>query len=294
MLRFSEEENNVQAGESQDPIGDRLHGCCANGRLIHRYPDRALLLVTDQCAAHCRFCFRRRKGELYKSEISGEEFAEALDYISSDAKIREVILSGGDPLSLSDGRLLEILDGLRSVSPPRQIAIRLHTRYPVYDPSRCESFSGLASRFDTIVLHVNHSRELSPAFSKAVAVLQKSPLLLNQSTLLKGVNDSVEELAALSRGLLSNGIRPYYLHYPDLAEGISHFRIPVKNALRLISSLRGILPEHMIPKLVLDLPGGNGKIILTENSLDMQPDGSYLFKSPLNGKPVIYHEPHCG
>lgn len=288
MVRFSSEEYVVKPQESPDPIGDRMHSRSADGRLIHRYPDRVLLLVTDRCAAHCRFCFRKRKHEAFYSDITDDELAQAIFYLTSHAEIGEVILSGGDPLSLSNHRLLELIAGLRTVASLR--TIRIHTRYPVYDPLRCKGFSEVGSRVDTVVVHVDHSREITAPFRKAASVLREASLLLNQSTLLKGVNDSVEELTVLSRSLVSSGIIPYYLHYPDMAEGISHFRIPLHRAIGLVGSLQGCLPGYMIPRLVLDLPQGKGKVVLSQDSWSTLPDGAHVFTSPLHGDSVVYRE----
>lgn len=287
MVRFSPEEAIVQGEEMDDPIGDGSHGCAANGRLVHRYPDRALLLVTDRCAAHCRFCFRRSILGDRAEDITDREVDEAVRYVAAHKEIREIVLTGGDPLSLSDSRLGEVLDRLKTHAGV--CSVRIHTRFPVYDPARCDKgISKLVSLVDTLVVHVNHSREITPAFKDAAAVLKGATFLLNQSVLLKGVNDSREELAALSRGLASAGVLPYYLHYPDLARGTSHFRIPLKEAIALVSSLQGHLPGYLIPRFVLDIPGGGGKISLHGDSLQSCYDGTFRLVSPLSGAVTVY------
>jgi lysine 2,3-aminomutase len=274
MVNPSDEETEIKPGESDDPIGDIAHGRCANGRLVHRYPDRVLLLVTDRCPAHCRFCFRKRIVGKREEDISDQELEDSFRYISSDDKITEIILSGGDPLSIPDKRLREIIEGLKKNGGARKI--RLHTRYPVYEPSRCEEFTSLACLVDTIVTHVNHSREITPAFRKAATVLHGATFLLNQSVLLRGVNDSPEEIEALSQGLASAGILPYYLHYPDIVPGTSHFRIPLTDAVRLADSLQGRMPGYLVPKLVMDIPGGRGKIVLSGSHVGRTKGGSFL------------------
>lgn len=288
MVSFSDEETRIRPGESDDPIGDILHSRCANGKLIHRYPDRVLLLVTDRCPAHCRFCFRKRLVGNGESDISDEELDQTIRYITADPNIKEVILSGGDPLSLSNERLTEIIEALKDRAGIQ--SIRIHTRYPVYDPERCNGFSDVASRTDVFVVHVNHAREITPEFRRAVKTLRASPVLLNQSVLLKGVNDSLQEIEALSRSLFSAGVLPYYLHYPDVAPGISHFRIPLEDAIRIITSLQGRLPGYLIPRLVLDIPGGRGKVVLSGNPVSRLCDGSYLLKPPFSEKTVAYEE----
>ena len=288
MVRFASDETEINAGELDDPIGDSLYACAANGKLIHRYPDRVLLLLTKKCPAHCRFCFRKRKAEDSETEISAREMEDVIAYISNNVGIREVILSGGDPLSLPNHKLSAIIKALRAQTPIR--TVRIHTRYPVYAPSRCDDFSTVATLVDTFVVHVNHSREITTEFCKAVATLRIAPFLLGQSVLLKDVNDSVDEMCVLLEGLASAGILPYYLHYPDLAPGLSHFRVHLEDAINLMSSLQARLPGYLIPKLILDIPRGQGKTLLSANPCRRLPDGGYILKSPLSGEIIEYHE----
>ncbi len=288
MVQWSPAETVVKDGELADPIGDARHQCGAHGRLIHRYPDRVLILVTDQCPAHCRFCFRRHQVGQGGAAISEWELAEVVRYISSRPGIREAILSGGDPLSLADGRLLEIIAALRTAAGVR--AVRLHTRYPIYDPDRCRSLGSVAEQLDTVVVHVNHPREITAGFARAVSVLRAARWVLNQSVLLRGVNDSVAVLEALSRDLAAAGVLPYYLHYPDLAAGISHFRVPLAAARDLAAGLQARLPAYLVPRLVLDLPGGLGKVPLAGAAWRPRPDNAGQFCSPLTGDWVNYRE----
>ncbi|MDD5677786.1 MAG: KamA family radical SAM protein [Kiritimatiellae bacterium] len=287
MVIYSEKETKIKAGELDDPIGDGLYQRRANGRLIHRHADRALLLLTDRCAAHCRYCFRRKRVGWRAADITPDEFGEVLKYIAAHREIKEIILSGGDPLSLPDERLLEIINALKKAG---SCSIRLHTRYPVYDPSRCKDFGRVAAQLDTIVVHVNHHREITTEFCRAAAVLRAAKFLLNQSVLLKEVNDFAQELMALSYALGAAGILPYYLHYPDLAAGISHFRIPLDDAVRLVQSLQGQLPGYLIPRLMLDIPNGKGKVVLGGDGLRRSPDGACLITAPLTGETVAYRE----
>lgn len=286
MLRFSEHENEIRESELEDPTGDAVHSRCAGGKLIHRYHDRALLLVTDRCPAHCRFCFRKRLVGKTLPDISDSELEEVLKYLSINDNIREIVLSGGDPLSLDNSRLLEIIGTLKA---REGLSVRVHTRYPVYMPSRCFEFCEVASRVDTFMLHVNHADEITPQFRKAAAILGENSFLLNQSVLLKGVNDSVDGLEALSRGLVSAGILPCYLHYPDPVPGISHFRVPLEKALELMNALQGRLSGYLVPRLLIDIPGGHGKVVLSGNPR-FSADGKTLLKSPLSGKLKEYLE----
>jgi len=287
MVRHSELERRVRPEERTDPIGDGRWQRGANGRLIHHYPGRALLLVTDRCAAHCRFCFRRGRLSRFSSDLTPEELAAACAYLAAHGEIHEVILSGGDPLSLADETLTAVIGAVRKAGAR---SVRLHTRYPVYDPVRCESFGPVAAQLDTIVVHVNHRLEITAEFLRAAAALRRARFLLNQSVLLKGVNDSEEELAGLSLALGEAGILPYYLHYPDLAPGISHFRIPLEAAIGLSRALSGRLPGYLIPRLILDIPGGKGKIPLAGQEGRKGDDGAYLFTAPLTGETVTYRE----
>ncbi len=286
MLLSSNEELVSFPDECEDPISEALVAKSAGGRLIHRYKDRALLLLTDSCPAHCRFCFRKCRNSYRRGDISECEFSEALEYISGHSCIREIILSGGDPLSIPDERLTEICAKLRESGDLR---IRLHSRYPVYDPERIISSPKLGALFDAVMLHVNHSREITPEFEQAVRLLSASCPLFNQAVLLKGVNDSTEEIENLSRKLFAVGVTPAYLHMMDLVTGGRHFMLPLEKAQELIAGLEARIPLFMIPKLILELPGGKGKITLSANC-EFRRDraGDLLFKSPLDGKQIVY------
>jgi lysine 2,3-aminomutase len=286
MVRLSPEERIAAAGECADPIGDAAHACAAGGRLIHRYPDRALLLVTGRCPAHCRFCFRRARKDALADDLDDAGLADTLAYLSSHPAVREVILSGGDPLSLAPPRLTAIVDAIRSL--PGRPRIRIHTRYPVYDPERYEDWASLAGRVDAWVFHVNHVREITPGFRRAASCLGQRAVLLSQSVLLKGVNDSVAELLALMLGLIDSGITPYYLHVLDRAPGTGHFHVPLEKAVALIQALRRELGRRPCPRLMLDLPGGHGKIELDAHPLRPNARGAYEFLSPITGTWIVY------
>lgn len=288
MVRFSEKENEIRACELADPCGDSRNSAPGCPRLIHRYRDRTLLLVTDKCPSHCRFCFRRHKSAIIHGDISHAELDSAAEYIRKNSQIKEVILSGGDPLSLSNETLATICAKLKSVA--NSISLRMHTRYPIYEPARCDGFAKFAKLFDVIVLHINHPDEISDKFVLALKELKPAKFLLNQSVLLKGVNDDTEILAELSRRLFSLGIMPQYLHCLDLAEGISHFRVPLAKALQILWELHSKLPLFLIPRLILDLPDGQGKITLSLPLPEKDGGGFYTFESPLTGKIIKYKE----
>lgn len=243
-----------------DPLAEDLNSPLPG--LIHRYPDRVLLLTTHQCAIYCRFCTRKRKIVRKQTERNPFPFNEILHYIRENTSIKEAILSGGDPLMLSDQKLDEILSSLKSVE--HLLSIRIHTRIPVVLPDRITSALENILRKSypvTIVVHFNHAREITPNSARAIRSLRLAGAsVLNQSVLLKGVNDTVEELEKLNGELVRIGVIPYYLHQCDEIAGTSHFRTPLEKGRELLSQLRGRNPGISLPRFMIDLPGGGGKI----------------------------------
>lgn len=266
----SVEELVVRPGELADPIGDEAHTPVRG--VTHRYADRALLKPTYACAVYCRFCFRRYAVGKGEETLRRSELDEALAYIERTPELWEVILTGGDPLVLSDGRLAEILDRLRAIEHVR--VLRVHTRVPVVLPARItdELAALLAgpkprSRAEGrrkpvwVVIHANHARELTPAAEEAIERLADRGIpLLNQSVLLAGVNDTPEAQEALLRRLVELRVKPYYLHHADLARGTGHFRTSLEHGQELVRSLRGRVSGLCQPTYVVDLPGGHGKV----------------------------------
>ncbi len=236
--------------------------------LVHRYPDRALLLTTATCAVYCRFCTRKRAiGCSSANQVP--DFAAALAYIAKTPALHEVILSGGDPLLLDDDRLDDLLSRLRAI--PHVETIRIHSRVPVVLPERItERIASLLGRHHPLYLntHFNHPRELTPEAAEACQRLAAAGIPLgNQSVLLRGVNDDAETLRSLFRGLLRLRVRPYYLHHGDLVTGTAHLRTSIENGLSLVAALRNTLPGMAIPQYVIDLPGGRGKVPLLPNTI---------------------------
>ncbi|WP_102225971.1 lysine-2,3-aminomutase-like protein [Acidimangrovimonas sediminis] len=265
----------VEAWELDDPIGDDVHEAVRG--VTHRYPDRVLLKPTHVCRVYCRFCFRREKVGDAEQQLTEGELTAALDYIAGHPEIWEVILSGGDPLVLSDRRLHDLMRRLEAIEHVR--VIRLHTRAPVAAPDRVGDglLKALALRKAvTVVIHCNHARELTPEVRAAIARLVGAGIpVLSQTVLLKGVNDSVEALGELMRAFVENRVQPYYLHHPDLARGTGHFRVSLKRGLGLVRALRGVLSGLCQPTYVLDIPGGFGKVPLTPGSLVDRGAGVY-------------------
>lgn len=250
--------------ELADPIGDEAHSPVKG--IVHRYPDRVLLKPVHVCSVYCRFCFRREKVGPGSEALSPPELEAALDYIRSTPAIWEVILSGGDPLVLSPRRLTMIMEALNKIDHVK--VIRFHTRVPIADPLRVtpELVEALASdKAVYIVVHCNHANELSDKVRAATQLLIKAGIpLLSQSVLLRGVNDNPETLEKLFRSLVEMRIKPYYLHHPDLAPGTSHFRLHVAEGQTLVKSLQGKISGIALPKYMLDIPGGHGKVPLME------------------------------
>ena len=249
-------------GYSLDPVGD-LNAAPLAG-VIHKYQGRVLLICTGGCAVHCRYCFRRHfpYNEL---QLSSQKIRQALDYIISRSEIKEVILSGGDPLLLSDEKLGGLLQNISQIDHVERI--RIHSRIPVVLPSRLTDalLKVLASLPQQVVLviHANHANELSTAVADVCRNLKQHKVtLLNQTVLLKGVNDSSDILCQLSEKLFYFGILPYYLHSLDRASGVGHFEVTEQRAKQLIQSMQETLPGYLVPKLVKEQAGAAHKIRL--------------------------------
>lgn len=256
------EEGEEVAGFEFDAVGDGA--ALRGGGVLHKYQGRVLLIATGACAVHCRYCFRRHFP--YAEAIAARDhWREALELIAADSSIGEVILSGGDPLSLSDERLAELFEALERIPHVRRL--RIHTRQPIVLPERIdEPLLAILARLrleKLVVLHANHARELDASVAEACAKLRDAGLiLLNQSVLLRQVNDSVEAQQALCLRLFSLGILPYYLHMLDRVAGTAHFEVAEDAALGLLKELSGRLPGYLIPKLAREMPGEPGKKVL--------------------------------
>jgi lysine 2,3-aminomutase len=247
--------------ELNDPIGDDAHSPVEG--IVHRYPDRVLLKLTPICAVYCRFCFRREMvGPEKGNALSAEALTHALDYIRSHRQIWEVILTGGDPLVLSARRLRAVMKELAAIDHVK--VLRIHTRVPVAEPTRVTAELVRAIKVKGkptyVALHINHPRELTQAARAACARMADAGLvLLGQSVLLAGVNDTPEVLGDLMRALVECRIKPYYLHHGDLAPGTAHLRTDIATGQDLMRALRGRLSGLCQPTYVLDIPGGHGK-----------------------------------
>jgi len=264
-----------QPDELTDPIGDETHEKVPG--IIHRYPDRVLLLPVKSCAVYCRYCFRREKVGKGENMLDEAQLEKALAYIRDDENIWEVILSGGDPLILSPRRLQMILRALDDI--PHVQVIRIHSRVPVADPDRVTAALCAALQIRKalyIALHINHAQEISAKVENVCRALHMAgAVLLSQTVLLAGINDKPETLETLFRALAALRVKPYYLHHPDKARGTSHFRVSIARGQEIITALRGRLSGLCQPTYMLDLPGGHGKVALTPCTHTKRTEGEY-------------------
>lgn len=272
-------EDMVLSDELADPIGDDAHSPVKG--IVHRYPDRALLKITDTCHEYCRFCFRKEMVGGGAGMLTADELDTALAYIAAAPQVREVILTGGDPLTLSARRLDALLNKLEAV--PHLEIIRLHSRAPLTNP---EIINGaLIAAFSAVqkalylVIHVNHVDELTADVRTALGRLNRAGVvLLSQSVLLKDVNDDAATLETLFRALIACRVKPYYLHHLDKAPGTSHFRVPIKKGQDIMKALQGRLSGIALPRYVLDIPGGHGKMPLGPCYIEPMPDNTYVIE----------------
>jgi EF-P beta-lysylation protein EpmB len=246
------------SGYSSDPIKEQAF---TEKGIIHKYQGRVLLLVCGHCAINCRYCFRRHF-PYEENFLSRDQWLETIKNIAADNTIEEVIYSGGDPLAANDKQLAWLTQQIAAI--PHIKRLRIHSRLPVVIPERIndECLSWLSNhRLDTaFVLHINHANEISPALIRAIARMREVGIIvLNQSVLLKGINDSVSILKTLSDELFAAGVLPYYLHLLDPVSGAAHFDMPLKKAKQLHDEMLACLPGYLVPKLVRDIEGKASK-----------------------------------
>jgi lysine 2,3-aminomutase len=269
-----------------DPLGEESRQAVPH--LVHRYPDRVLFLATDRCVAYCRFCTRKRWVGQGPSPMR-EQQEEAFKYIENNPQIKEIIFSGGDPLLLSNQRIKELL--ARAFSIKNISVVRFHTRMLSFAPMRidselCEIFASFSPIY--LVTHFNHPSEIATKSIKAIEALNRSGVLvLNQSVLLKGINDNENILKELFWSLVKNKIRPYYLHQCDVIAGSKHFRVPINNAIELVEKLRGHVSGLCQPTLVVDIPHGHGKVVLAPNPI-VREDENFVYLRGFLGKISAY------
>ncbi len=246
-------------GFTADPLRERHYN--PRPGLLHKYRGRVLLIAAPHCAIHCRYCFRR-EFDYRENSPARAEWREAFDYIGADASIEEVILSGGDPLALGDGQLRWLIESISEI--PHVGAVRIHTRLPVVIPERVSGgllamLQGCRQRV-VVVIHCNHAQEIDVGVAAALAALHRAGVtLLNQSVLLKDVNEDAAALSALSKRLFAENVLPYYLHLPDRVAGTQHFCVTLEAAEQIMRELQASLPGYLVPRLVREDPGEPAK-----------------------------------
>jgi lysine 2,3-aminomutase len=273
------EEMIVSEEEMLDSLGEDQHSPVSG--LVHRYPDRVLFLVTDRCAAYCRYCTRSRLVSNAQDYNFHPEFEQGLRYIEAHPEIRDVLLSGGDPLLLSDRKIEHLLSRLRAI--PHVEFIRIGSRIPVFLPQRITpELCALFKKYGPIwmSIHVNHPKECAAELRDACERLSFAGVPLgNQSVLLRGVNDDAEVMKALVHRLLQMRVRPYYIYQMDLITGGSHFKVDVRKGIEIIRALRGHTTGYAVPQYVIDAPGGGGKIPINPDYVEKITDREILLRN---------------
>ncbi len=260
--------------------------------LTHRYPDRVLFLITDMCAMYCRHCTRRRFAGQSDASTPKDNIEKAIEYIANTPQVRDVVLSGGDALLISDDKLESIISRLRDI--PHVEIIRIGTRTPVVLPQRItEGLVNMLKKYHPVWVntHYNHSDEITPDAKDALARMANAGIPLgNQSVLLKGVNDCVHIMKKLMHNLVYNRVRPYYIYQCDLSMGLEHFRTPVSKGIEIIENLRGHTSGFAVPTFVVDAPGGGGKTPVMPQYVVSQSPGKVVMRN-FEGVITTYTEP---
>lgn len=279
VVPTGDEDQHDAACASEDPLHEEKDSPVPN--LVHRYPDRVLLVITNQCPIYCRFCTRKRfVGS--PGTLTPENLKQVVDYISAHPEIRDIILSGGDPLMVVDKLLERVLKALRAI--PHLEIIRIGTRVPGTLPSRItENLCAMLKKYHPLYmnLHFNHPDEITPEVAKACGMLADAGIPLgSQTVLLEGVNDDPEVMKRLMQKLLAVRVKPYYIYQADLVRGTHHFRTRVEKGLKIIAALRGHTSGMAVPHFVIDAPGGGGKVaILPQETLLYMDDDEVIVKN---------------
>jgi len=275
-------------GEHDDPLGEEAHSPVHG--IVHTYPAKALFLVSDHCATYCRYCTRSRVVGSGEIPAAIPQWETALDYIRSHPEIEDVLISGGDPLTLTDDKLEWLLAQLHAIEHVR--LIRIGTKTPAVLPQRfTPGLARMLKRYHPlwISVHFTHPRELTPEVTRAVNRLTNAGIpLANQTVLLAGINDDPATMRALMDGLVRLRIRPYYLHQCDAVTGSSHFRTPVERGLEIIRSLHGFTTGYAVPTYMIDAPGGGGKVPIMPDYVAGRENGNLLLR---NFRGEIYRYP---
>ncbi len=282
-LYFAEE-------DQRDPLHEEEDSPCTG--LTHRYPDRVLFLVTNQCSMYCRHCTRRRFAGQTDCALSKKQIDESIEYIRNHKEVRDVLISGGDPLTLSDEKIEYILKKTREIEHVE--IIRIGSRTPVVMPQRITpELCNILKKYHPlwINVHFNHPKEITEESEKACSMLLDAGIPIgNQSVLLNGVNDCIHVMRELVRALVKIRVRPYYIYQCDLSLGLSHFRTSVAKGIEIIEGLQGHTTGFSVPTYVIDAPGGGGKIPIMPNRIISQGHRKYVLRN-FEGKITTYTEP---
>ncbi len=286
------DEEILSPGEAADPLNE--DGDSPVPGLVHRYPDRVLFLATGFCSVYCRYCTRSRMvgndGGEYKHNM--DQWKNAIEYIKNHREVRDVLISGGDPLTLSNEKIEWLLSNLRAI--PHVEFIRMGTKVPIVLPQRITpSLTKILKKYHPLwmSIHFTHPDELTPEVQEACARLADAGIPLgSQTVLLKGVNDSVDILKPLYQGLLRFRVKPYYLYQCDPVQGTAHFRTPISKGLEMIQGLRGHTSGYAVPQYIIDAPGGGGKIPMLPEYFQGR-DGDFVLLRNYEGKTYKYYDP---
>lgn len=294
----TEQETYIAPEEQDDPLGEDVYSPVPG--LTHRYPDRVLMLLTDKCSMYCRHCTRRRFAGQKDNELGIDRIDKCIEYIAKTPVVRDVLLSGGDALMVSNDRLEYIISRLRAI--PHVEIIRIGTRVPVVCPQRItDELCDMLKKYHPIWIntHFNHPYEITPESAEACAKLANAGIPLgNQSVLLRGINDCVNIMSELVHGLVKIRVRPYYVYVCDLSIGLSHFRTSVAKGIEIMEGLRGHTSGFCIPTMVIDAPGGGGKIPIMPNYILSQAPGKVVIRNfegviTTYTEPADYHPSEC-
>lgn len=280
----------VSPADLEDPIGEEAHRPVP--AIVHKYPDRVLLLALDHCPIYCRHCTRRRITRGGEATFDRAAIDQAVDYIRRTKAVRDVLISGGDPLLLSDARLDGLLGDLQRIDHVEMV--RIGSRVPVSLPMRVTDELARTLRRHApvyVMTHFNHPKECTDeAMAACERLVDHGVPVENQTVLLRDLNDDVDTIRTLNHKLLRHRVRPYYLHQGDLARGTEHFRTPLSRGLEIIAGLRGHTTGLAVPHFAVDLPGGGGKVTLAPNPVVAREDGVTILRS-WNGRDYRYPDP---
>jgi lysine 2,3-aminomutase len=283
-------ELNLGSADMEDPLHEDVDSPVPN--LTHRYPDRVLLLVTDQCSMYCRHCTRRRFAGQKDQAVPMDKIDKAIEYIKEHEEVRDVLLSGGDALLISDEKLEEIVSKLYEI--PHVEIIRIGSRTPVVMPQRItDDLVTMLKKYHPLYInvHFNHPKEITDASREACRKMNEAGIPIgNQTVLLKGINDQPKIMKDLMHDLLKTRVKPYYIYQCDLSQGIEHFRTPVSRGIEIIESLRGHTTGMAVPTFVVDAPGGGGKTPISPQYLISMAEDKIIMRN-YEGKVFAYTEP---